>query len=267
MGQAYSSRRSFDPSAELPRDQKANLDKSYRFFYGANANPNLTNSFTVTQPEQPRNLLRVSELIDPHELLGLTPDDLTSYPYKRNNSKCYKQPKYPSRGVNKRLPPLVESPSGTMLGAHEFISRPNRPLAIRERQESIRRAIEKAQRQERSRIALRPPHPVRNMPLAHERNGSKGSISSQGSSYYSDNGSRKGSATSNYSDYDSRKGSDTSYYSDGSGRNGSSGSIGTIGSFESSKIEEGRRAYEAKMRHRDERANSTARGLFRNIRY
>ena len=46
--------------------------------------------------------------------------------------------------VNKCLPPLVESPSGHLLGTKEFLAHPNRPLAIRERQESIRRALEQA---------------------------------------------------------------------------------------------------------------------------
>jgi len=210
MGQAQSSsRRGSDSSIEPLNPRNGSLEKAYESFYGADSNPNVHDNSTVTQPEQPRQLHRVSELIDPHELLGLTHHNLTSYPYDR-------VPVYPYKDKNKRLPQIVESPSGTLLGAHEFIARPNRPLAIRERQENIRQAIEKADMQEKASRALKYSYKERKGSMSKEREGSKGSICSDSSG--------------------------------SSSRKDSTSSKSTVGDFEKSKIEEGRCAYERKQR-------------------
>ena len=102
-----------------------------------------TDVASITRPAPPPNLHRVSELIDPHDLITSSIDGPN-----RPQSQSRGTPVMTHRAapdVNKRLPPLVESPSGNVFGAKEFLAHPNRPLAIRERQESIRRALEEAQ--------------------------------------------------------------------------------------------------------------------------
>ncbi|MCJ1478881.1 hypothetical protein MMC13_007565 [Lambiella insularis] len=148
MGQSYSKearRGSASSQAPLYPDSGYTAEKVHETFYSS-VNPKFvdqpsewpTSISTITRPARHTHQHRVSELIDPHELLGLTADDIQSTPYMY----------YPPGNVdrNKRLPRLVESPSGTILDAQEFIAHPNRPLAIRERQESIKRALEQASR-------------------------------------------------------------------------------------------------------------------------
>ena len=188
----------------------------------------------ITQPAPPPNLYRVSELIDPHDLLSRSGSDYSFY-----NSKPKAAPAAPRFGysaapnVYKELPPLVESPSGNLLGAQEFLDHPNRPLAIRERQEHIRVAIQQVEMEARmKREAEEMEESSRKM--------SKGSKSSK---------SRKGSASTCNSGHQ-RNMSDFSLHR--SGRNDS------IKSFEDQKIEEGRLAYEATM----ERKQSGSVGCF-----
>ena len=83
----------------------------------------------ITPPAAPRELTRISEIIDPRDLLQ---DEIYNVTPIRHKST--------SQYVNMPLSPatsIVHSPSGNALGAEEFISHPNRPLAIWERQERV----------------------------------------------------------------------------------------------------------------------------------
>jgi len=86
----------------------------------------------ITPPAAPRELTRISEILDPRDLLQ---DQV----YNVTPSRC----KSSSQSLNKSLKPqtgLVHSPSGNAFGAEEFFKNPKRPLAMWERQERVRRA-------------------------------------------------------------------------------------------------------------------------------
>ena len=139
MGQAQSRRTS--TSSQAPLYPGISAEKVQEAFYSS-ANPRFSDDFVspkvITRPVRPSHTYRFSELIDPHDLLGLTADDTILSPRHSNSTG--------PPNINKRLPKLIESPSGHTLGPHEFIARPDRPLAIRERQEHIRQAVENASR-------------------------------------------------------------------------------------------------------------------------
>ena len=104
----------------------------------------------ITRPAPPPRLHRVSELIDPYDLIGHCPEEPDCKNARLNGTPVMSYKAEPD--INKCLPPLIESPFGNVLGAQEFLAHPNRPLAIRERQESIRRALEEAEREELGKI-------------------------------------------------------------------------------------------------------------------
>ena len=83
----------------------------------------------ITPPAPPRVLNRLSEIIDPRDLIQ---DELYLMTPTRHGSSSQAMP-YTFRG-------LVQSPSGNELGAEEFIAHPNRPLAMWERQERVLQA-------------------------------------------------------------------------------------------------------------------------------
>ena len=206
MGQAQSRRTS--TSSQTPLNPGLSVEKVQEAFYSS-ANPqfrdDLVSPNIITRPVRPSHTYRFSELIDPHDLLGLTADDTISGPGFSHSTG--------PPNVNKRLPKLIESPSGHTLGPHEFIARSDRPLAIRERQENIRQAVENASRNA-------------------SRNGSLGSVGSETT------GSIK------------------------SKRNASFGTFRSNMTFEETRIEEGRRAYEEKMRVREDKKQGRSHGCF-----
>ena len=83
----------------------------------------------ITPPAPARVLNRLSEIIDPRDVLQ---DEL----YLLTPMRC--------RSSSQPLPVtfrgIVQSPSGNELGAEEFIMHPNRPLAMWERQERVMQA-------------------------------------------------------------------------------------------------------------------------------
>ena len=82
----------------------------------------------ITPPAPARVLNRLSEIIDPRDLIQ---DELYLLTPTRHQSS---QPMpFAFRG-------LVQSPSGNELGAEEFIMHPSRPLAMWERQERVLQA-------------------------------------------------------------------------------------------------------------------------------
>ncbi|MCJ1393170.1 hypothetical protein MMC18_006042 [Xylographa bjoerkii] len=201
MGQSHSKEvRRGSASSQIPLNPNTTVEKVHEVFYSS-ANPHYADQDVkwfseITRPAPPQRLNRVSELIDPHDLLGITADD--------NIEAAMRHPAG-STGRNKKLPKLVQSPSGRILAAQEYIADPKRPLAIRERQESILKAVAAAR---------------------------GGSVGSQGSG------------------------------SVGTERNGSVGTIGSIQTFEQSRIEEGRVAYEKKMKAKALRVKKRRCGCF-----
>ena len=83
----------------------------------------------ITPPAPARVLNRLSEIIDPRDLIQ---DELYLLTPTRHQSSSQPMP-LTFRG-------LVQSPSGNELGAEEFIAHPNRPLAMWERQERVLQA-------------------------------------------------------------------------------------------------------------------------------
>ena len=201
MGQSHSKEvRRGSASSQTPLNPSTTAEKVDKSFSGS-ANPTYADQDAawlseITRPAPAQRLHRLSELIDPHDLLGITADD--------NIESAMYHP-LDGGGRNKELPKLVQSPSGRILAAKEFIADPNRPLAIRERQESILKAV------------------------AAARNSSVGSHGSE---------------------------------SAGAERNGSVGTIGSTKAFEQSRIEEGRIAYERKMKAKALRSERRSNGCF-----
>ena len=86
-------------------------------------------NYEITPPAPARVLNRLSEIIDPRELIQ---DELYLLTPTRHRSSSQAIP-FTFRG-------LVQSPSGNELGAEEFIMHPDRPLAMWERQERVLQA-------------------------------------------------------------------------------------------------------------------------------
>ncbi|MCJ1431325.1 hypothetical protein MMC27_000676 [Xylographa pallens] len=199
MGQSHSKEvRRGSASSQTPLNPGLTVEKVHEVFYSS-ANPKYADAerfSKITPPAQPQHLNRVSELIDPYDLLGVSAED--NIEAAMNNAAG-------STGRNKKLPKLVQSPSGRILGAQEYIADPKRPLAIRERQESILKAV------------------------AAARNGSVGSEAS-------------GSVATE--------------------RNRSVATVESRRTFEQSRVEEGRVAYEKKMKAKALRGDKGRCGCF-----
>ena len=95
----------------------------------------------ISAPETPRHIWRLSELIDPADLVNS--DDEEGQP---------SGPK-PDTGNKKRVA-IIKSPSGQPLSASEFMQREDRPLSVPERQASIRRRFAEQVAAAESEIAL-----------------------------------------------------------------------------------------------------------------
>ena len=94
-----------------------------------NGSPYAHNDNEITPPAPARVLNRLSEIIDPRDLIQ---DELYLLTPTRQRSSSQAIP-FTFRG-------LVQSPSGNELGAEEFIMHPSRPLAMWERQERVLQA-------------------------------------------------------------------------------------------------------------------------------
>jgi len=223
MGQAQSRRVSTSStSSQTPLNPTIGADKVYQAFY-SDANPLFANTFSagpedsnVTRPAPPQRTYRISELIDPYELLGLAADDCIRSPPPVNPARSG------PLNMNKQLPMLVEDPSGRTIAPQEFLAYPDRPLAIRERQEMIRQAMERANSGTGS-LGSRP---------RNSRKGSAGTTASRAT-----NSTRKGSSGSRATSSE-RKGSAGTMEEKGS-RWGEKGNT-------SAKVEEGRVAWQEK---------------------
>ena len=128
---------------------------------------------------------------------------------------------------------VVESPTGRTLDHREYLEDPNRPLTIRERQERIRKGLEKANAESETNL--------------HKRHLSKSSLIRNSKSKLNLNGNSKsklnlnGSSTSTS---DSRR-----VEGDAAGaRNGTvnEAPVWRLGAFEEKRIEEGKKEWEAK---------------------
>jgi len=112
-----------------------------------NNSPTTPTTFSegITPPAAPRELTRISDIIDPRELVNDYIYNTT--PTRPNASRASSQPftGIKSPGPQPLISPtspktptsIVHSPSGNALGAEEFIRHPKRPLAIWERQERV----------------------------------------------------------------------------------------------------------------------------------
>ena len=144
------------------------LATAYEIFYGAtNFQRDLPTPSAMTfhespkdsiisLPARPTQLRRVSELIDPRDLMRTSQESLHSQDSRGKPRPAGHSQSYPAsqKYREKKLPKIVQSPSGTALGAVEFANRPDRPLAMRERQESIIRAMEKRGEEAMARQAM-----------------------------------------------------------------------------------------------------------------
>lgn len=90
-------------------------------------------SHSIAYPAAPRTLTRLSELIDPYELLNAEITTTTSTS-PVNSSEASQQAPSPTNST-KRV--MIQSPSGNMLSASEFLERPDRKLTLAERKKAI----------------------------------------------------------------------------------------------------------------------------------
>ena len=92
----------------------------------------ITPQSNITKPAAPRAITRISEIIDPRDLLR-EEVYLASQTRTRSSSQ-------PFTSSNSARSGIVHSPSGNILSTEEFIMHPNRPLALWERQERVLQA-------------------------------------------------------------------------------------------------------------------------------
>lgn len=85
----------------------------------------------ITTPAVPRQLTRISEILDPRDVLR--EHTYLDSPSRTRSSSQALTPNAPKAGI-------LHSPSGNALGAEEFIAHPSRPLAMWERQERVLQA-------------------------------------------------------------------------------------------------------------------------------
>ncbi|KAL8698043.1 MAG: hypothetical protein Q9201_006790 [Fulgogasparrea decipioides] len=120
--------------------------------------PSLSPSPSISAPAPPQKLLRLSELLDPDDLIRA--EDASSAPATTSQQ----QSTTPGAGAKDRAPSstttpqgqkrvIVHSPSGNRLDAQTFAQRPDRPLTLAERQQKIREET-KRQTDEARRAAL-----------------------------------------------------------------------------------------------------------------
>ena len=104
----------------------------------------------ITSPSTPKELTRISEILDPRELLQ---DQIYNVTPSRPRQKAL--PQSPDTPTEKKKTGLVHSPSGNMLEPEEFIAHPNRPLAMWERQQRVIQATKEglARYEAESRLA------------------------------------------------------------------------------------------------------------------
>ena len=137
MGQANSKRDSKTSTSSLLISAPLNISSqpsspSSPHFPPSAYSPDSSNSVSqfpandITPPAPRQQLHRLSEIIDPLDVLRHA-DTSFETPTKTPNTT---QHQFSGRG-------LVQSPSGNALSAHEFISHPDRPLTLWERQHGV----------------------------------------------------------------------------------------------------------------------------------
>lgn len=107
--------------------------------------PPTTRCEEITPPAAPRELTRLSEILDPREVLN---DEIYNVTPSRPRASRGPHTDAKSPGLQPLIRPslsraptsIVHSPSGNALGAEEFVRHPNRPLAMWERQERVMQA-------------------------------------------------------------------------------------------------------------------------------
>ena len=86
----------------------------------------------ITSPAEPRQLTRISEILDPRDIIREQ-----TYLDSPSRTRSSSQQLISLDATNGTM---VHSPSGNALGAEEFIAHPSRPLAMWERQERVLQA-------------------------------------------------------------------------------------------------------------------------------
>lgn len=99
----------------------------------------------ITPPAAPRELTRISEIIDPRELLNdkiynVTPSRPRASPRPITGAMSPGLQPLISPTLSRTPTSIVHSPSGNALGVEEFVNHPKRPLAMWERQERVMQA-------------------------------------------------------------------------------------------------------------------------------
>ncbi|KAL6712932.1 hypothetical protein ACLMJK_009487 [Lecanora helva] len=90
----------------------------------------------ITPPAPIRTLTRISEIIDPRDLIQEEP--LNQTPPRRKPSVDVLVRQQQLREGYQRAAGIVHSPSGNSMDVNTFVNSPTRPLAMWERQERIR---------------------------------------------------------------------------------------------------------------------------------
>ncbi|KAL8717782.1 MAG: hypothetical protein Q9181_008284 [Wetmoreana brouardii] len=120
--------------------------------------PTLSPSPSISAPAPPQKLLRLSELLDPDDLIraeGASSVSATAGQQQSTAPSAGTKDGDPSSTTTPQGPKrvIVHSPSGNRLDAQTFAKRPDRPLTVAERQQKIREET-KRQTDEARRAAL-----------------------------------------------------------------------------------------------------------------
>lgn len=133
------------PSKRVQRTSSSTLLTTYSNPSTSASTPTLYNS--ITSPAPPREITRMSDIIDPRDLLD--DESFNATPTKLRGAASSQHMASPeSPGVQSSIYPdspktptrIIHSPSGNVLNTQEFLKHPNRPLAMWERQEMVRKA-------------------------------------------------------------------------------------------------------------------------------
>ena len=152
MGQAQSKRSSVNSDTPLNTASQGAPSSAYDSFSPQASDPTSPIPFpesSITRPADPQTLNRISALIDPQDFFnGYAAQAIHPFPTTYTSNESNSDGRHREDGNSPRRKQngmLIESPSGRLLDTNAYLAHPNRPLTIRERQEFIKQALEKAE--------------------------------------------------------------------------------------------------------------------------
>ena len=161
MGQRQSKEPNNKQQQKQQEQQQRQLSHQPEFSYRSNFSPPTTPTPSqkpqpdppiseISRPRAPSTLTRLSSLLDPVSPVILSSSPTGSNDWSGDGIHGSGDGKDTSSGTgtsraSQKSPLTIRSPSGNLLGMASYFERPDRPLSMRERQERVRRAMERVQ--------------------------------------------------------------------------------------------------------------------------